>query len=191
MMGRVSSEEYIDPRTRRTRAALASAMAQMVLVAPLAEVSVAGLCRTAGVHRTTFYKHFRTTTELADAVLGDLFDRIDALGPGVGPEAWSRDLLEHAAIRRRTYAALIGPDGDPALTRTVTDRLVEASARALAPVEHDGAVLGTETSTIARLLGFAAYGALEAVLLGAEPAMTWRASVRSLAEPWNEMLLAR
>jgi AcrR family transcriptional regulator len=172
----VSAEEYVDPRTRRTRAALARAMAETVRVAPLAEVSVAGLCRTAGVHRTTFYKHFRTVTELADAVLGELFDRIDALGPASDRRAWFEDLLEHAATRRRTYAPLIGPDGDPALTRAVAERLVAAAGRVLTPGERDGA----GTTTIARVSGFVAYGAVEAVLLGAEPTAAGRACELSL-----------
>jgi AcrR family transcriptional regulator len=184
----VSAEGYVDPRTRRTRAALARAMAETVLVAPLAEVSVAGLCRTAGVHRTTFYKHFRTITELADAVLGELFDRIDALGRASDRRAWFEDLLEHAARRRRTYAPLIGPDGDPALSRAVAERLVAAAGRALAPAERDGGV-AAETATIARVSGFAAYGAVEAVLLGAEPSAAGQACELSL--PWREVLLDR
>ncbi|GAA4289011.1 TetR/AcrR family transcriptional regulator [Georgenia daeguensis] len=180
----MSAEEHVDPRTRRTRAALARAMAETVLTAPLAEVSVAGLCRTAGVHRTTFYKHFRSVTELADAVLGELFEEIDALGPASDRRVWFEELLEHAAARRRTYAALIGPDGDPALSRAVAERLVAAAGRVLAPAGHDGAA-GAAT-TAARVSGFAAYGAVEAVLLGAEPAAAGRACEPSLT--WGEVL---
>jgi AcrR family transcriptional regulator len=180
----------MDPRTRRTRAALGHAMAQLVVEAPLAQVSVAGLCRAAGVHRTTFYKHFRTVTELAGAVLGALFDRIDALDAGSDRMVWLEDLLEHAAGQRPAYAALIGPDGDPALSRAVTYRLVEAAERTLLPLESDGTVLGTETATVARVIGFAAYGALEAVLLGADPHVTARACVGGLPVPWVEALVA-
>ena len=183
----MSAAEYVDPRTRRTRARLARAMAETVLTAPLAEVSVAGLCRTAGVHRTTFYKHFRTITELADAVLGELFDRIDALGPASDRRVRLEGLLEHAAARRRTYAPLIGPDGDPALSRAVAERLVAAAGRVLAPAEHDGAG-GTGTATLARVSGFAAYGALEAVLLGTEPSAAGRACELSLP---GEVMLDR
>lgn len=186
----MTSEHSLDPRTRRTRAALGRAMAQMVVDAPLAQVSVAGLCRTAGVHRTTFYKHFRTVTELAGAVLGALFDRIDALDAGGDSMAWLEDLLDHAASRRGAYVALIGPDGDPTLSRAVTDRLVGAAARSLLPLESEGRVLGTETATVARVIGFAVYGALEAVLLGADPRVTARACVGGLPVPWAEALVA-
>lgn len=181
----MSTAEHVDPRTRRTRDALARAMAETVLTAPLAEVSVAGLCRAAGVHRTTFYKHFRTVTELADAVLGDLFDQIDALGP-LSDRGRFEDLLAHAAARRRTYAALIGPDGDPALSRAVAERLVAAVGRVPAASERDGAV---GVGTTARVSGFAAYGAVEAVLLGAEPAAAARACEPILAS--IEVLPAR
>lgn len=179
----------MDPRTRRTRAALGRAMAEMVVEAPLAQVSVAGLCRTAGVHRTTFYKHFRTITELAGAVLGELFERIDALDVDGDRVAWLEDLLDHAGSQRRAYAALIGPDGDPTLSRAVTERLVEAAGRTIVPLESGGTVLGTETATVSRVIGFAVYGALEAVLLGAEPDVTARACVRSLPVPWVEVLV--
>ncbi|PFG40685.1 TetR family transcriptional regulator [Georgenia soli] len=179
----------MDPRTRRTRAALGRAMAQLVVEAPLAQVSVAGLCRAAGVHRTTFYKHFRTVTELAGAVLGELFDRIDELEAGGDSTVWLEGLLAHAAGQRPAYAALIGPDGDPTLSRAVTDRLIEAAGRTLLPLQNDGTVLGTETATVARVMGFAAYGALEAVLLGADPQVTARACVGGLPVPWYEALV--
>jgi AcrR family transcriptional regulator len=180
----------MDPRTRRTRAALGRAMAQMVVEAPLAQVSVAALCRAAGVHRTTFYKHFSTVTELAGAVLGDLFERIDALRADSDKMAWIEDLLDHAASRRPAYAALIGPDGDPSLSRAVTDRLVAAAGRTLVPAESEG-LLGTETTTVARMMGFASYGALEAVLLGADPQITARAFVDGLPAPLIDVLAQR
>jgi len=166
-------------------------MAQMVVEAPLAQVSVAALCRAAGVHRTTFYKHFSTVAELAGAVLGELFDRIDALELASDKMAWIEGLLAHAASQRLAYAALIGPDGDPSLSRATTDRLVEAAARTLVPLEDDGTVLGTDTATVARVIGFASYGALEAVLLGADPLVTARACVGGLPVPWVEVLVER
>ncbi|WP_052436955.1 TetR/AcrR family transcriptional regulator [Georgenia sp. SUBG003] len=186
----MSSDGYLDPRTRRTRAALGRAMAQMVVEAPLAQVSVAALCRAAGVHRTTFYKHFSTVTELAGAVLGELFERIDALDAGSFRTEWLEDLLDHAADRRRAYAALVGPDGDPSLTRAVTDRLIEAAGRTLVPLESV-TVLGTDAPTVARVMGFASYGALEAVLLGADPRVTARAFVEGLPAPLVEVLVGR
>lgn len=46
-----------DPRQTRTRAALRSALVRLLARSPLADITVAELCREASVHRTTFYGH--------------------------------------------------------------------------------------------------------------------------------------
>ncbi|WP_127131749.1 TetR/AcrR family transcriptional regulator [Georgenia sp. SYP-B2076] len=166
----------VDPRTRRTLAALRRALTELVSHTPLSQITVAELCRTAGVHRTTFYQHFDTVAEVAGTVVGQVLRGITAQRPAgeadglVAYRLWLTALLEHMQDNRQIYAGLLGPEGDPGLVRAVCDAFVARAEHHLrADVEH-GAELGTDAGVAARVLGFASWGAVEAVLLRGEDA---------------------
>ncbi|MPV38963.1 TetR/AcrR family transcriptional regulator [Georgenia subflava] len=181
----MSVDVRTDPRSLRTLDALQHALTETVRTTPLSQVSVAELCRRAGVHRTTFYKHFATVTELARETLADLLARLEVPDGRDDYDAWLTALLDHVGAHRRTYAGLIGPDGDPALVRAVCDRLVVRSEEALR-ARVGAEVPDADVAVGARVLGFGAYGALEAVLLEADPAGTAAAFLRSLSLPWSD-----
>ncbi len=61
-----------DPRGRRSRAALHWALLRLLEDTQLSDVTVAALCRQAGLHRTTFYKHYAGLEDCAAAALTDL-----------------------------------------------------------------------------------------------------------------------
>ncbi len=142
---------------------------------PPADIDVSALCRRAGVHRTTFYKHFDSVAELAETLVADLLTRIAApAAPGTDDmeeyAGWLTALVSHVVERRHVYAAFLGPDGDPAVVRAVCDRLIRQAEKTAARAARqlaapEGATVDVDVKTAARVLGFGAYGLLESVLV--------------------------
>jgi len=54
----------MDPRFKRTQAALRHALFTQLKTTAITEVTVAALCRTAGINRRTFYLHYDNVWEL-------------------------------------------------------------------------------------------------------------------------------
>lgn len=122
----------MDPRGRRTRAALHRAVLRIMEDKPISDISVAELCREAAIHRTTFYKHYATVSEFVGQVFADVVDDLIAIPPGsrFGFEETVRAYRE-AVVRvfsavlddRATYRRLLGPDGDLRFQRAMVDGL--------------------------------------------------------------------
>ncbi len=92
-----SSREVSDPDRRGARRiapaklALAEALRTALQTAPLAKVTVSGLAEAAGVHRQTFYAHFRDVYDLASWVFAtDISDRVLR---EAGHETWADGLI--------------------------------------------------------------------------------------------------
>ncbi|GAA2035645.1 hypothetical protein GCM10009819_20190 [Agromyces tropicus] len=107
-----------DPRHRRTRAALVEALLRLLAREPLDAISVAALCREAGVHRTTFYAHAPNVHAFALDVFTLDVDRLTAVAVEPGAETPEHvaerylaslvAVLEHVAEDRAGYRALFG-----------------------------------------------------------------------------------
>ena len=107
-----------EPRTARTREALEAGLWELLREHELADISVAALCRQAGVHRTTFYGHHRNIYDLAAAVYAGVVDRlgtVDVDQRGTGKSVAEigflyvdavRQILQYTLAERRVYRAL-------------------------------------------------------------------------------------
>ncbi|MCC9144394.1 MULTISPECIES: TetR/AcrR family transcriptional regulator [unclassified Arthrobacter] len=107
-----------EPRTARTREALEAGLWELLRDHELAEISVAALCRQAGVHRTTFYGHHRNIFDFAGSVYAGVVDRLgtvelDQRGTGrtiaeIGDLYVEsiRQILQHTKAEQRVYRAL-------------------------------------------------------------------------------------
>lgn len=123
----------IDPRQLRTRAALISALHALLSEGASTEnsleaISVAKLCATAGVHRTTFYKHAASIEEFAvDAVTRELDDVSTVDAGGTDPLEDYRvtmiAVLDHVAAERTSYRALLGSPWSGALREAIDERM--------------------------------------------------------------------
>ncbi|UBU11297.1 TetR/AcrR family transcriptional regulator [Nonomuraea gerenzanensis] len=142
---RASSTPTGDRRVRRTQAALARALLQLVEEQDLSRVTVADVAELAGVSRSTFYDHYRDVHELAEAACTAMIDRLieslpgdfNAADPGQEAteslEAFFASLAEHAGL----YRALLGPQGSARVadhirrrsTVAIEERLREAVER--------------------------------------------------------------
>jgi AcrR family transcriptional regulator len=165
----------MDPRAQRTLASLQHALMDLAGTMPPADIDVSALCRHAGVHRTTFYKHFDSVAELAGTLVADLLTRItSSSAPGTADTeeyaGWLTALVGHVVERRHVYGTFLGPDGDPAVVRSVCDSLIRQAEKAAAraarqDVPPEGATVDVDVKAAARVLGFSSYGLLESVLL--------------------------
>ncbi|WP_294180982.1 TetR/AcrR family transcriptional regulator [uncultured Schumannella sp.] len=95
MDGGAQSEQRLDPRQRRTRAALAEAVLALAADRGIDGLTVTELTARAQVHRSTFYQHASTPLELLKATLAGELDALRA-----------RYLLD--LPRERTESALRG-----------------------------------------------------------------------------------
>ncbi len=155
-----------DPRSQRTVAALQQALTTLARTTSPVNIDVTALCRAAGVHRTTFYKHFDTISGLALSLLTDLFDRA---APPFAPAdlsyaSWLKVVLAQVAENRQTYRYLLTAGGDPALMRTVCDLLTVRAQQAVTAAGADGHGTAMDERALGLALGFGSYGLIEAVI---------------------------
>ncbi len=68
-----ATDEHLDPRVRRTRAALVQAFMEAVSSKGFQAVSVQDVAEKAGVNRTTFYLHFPDKVALLDYAIRQAF----------------------------------------------------------------------------------------------------------------------
>jgi AcrR family transcriptional regulator len=132
-----------DPRAVRTREALIAAFRDLVREQHPGEMTVAALCRAAGINRSTFYQHFSSPEDLAVHALGDLFDAVIATDTALrasdsttSPREASRraiaGIVGFIADHRDTYASLLAPGAaPPALQRALVATYTEHSAAAI------------------------------------------------------------
>ena len=114
-----------EPRTARTREALENGLWELLRDHELSEISVAALCRQAGVHRTTFYGHHHSIFEFAASFYAGAVDRLGAVdvdlrGAGRTVEEVGRlyvdavrQILLHTRAERRVYRALFSTGSFP------------------------------------------------------------------------------
>lgn len=101
-----------DPRQTRTREALAAAMLRLAADSTLTSISVASLCKEAGVHRTTFYGHASSLEEFAVDVLSrdvDILSTVD-FDPSDPVPAYQQAmvaLLDHLLQKREIFRTLL------------------------------------------------------------------------------------
>ncbi|MEI5585087.1 MULTISPECIES: TetR/AcrR family transcriptional regulator [unclassified Agromyces] len=130
-----------DPRQRRTRAALTETLLRLLEDEPLDAISVARLCREAGVHRTTFYAHAPSVHAFALAVFTQDLDRLAAVEvepagetPAHVAERYLDSLtmvLDHVALERAGYRALFGSASRGVFRAALDERMRRRARRAL------------------------------------------------------------
>ncbi len=143
-----------DRRVRRTRAALQSAVIDLVEERDVSQISVADVVDRADVNRSTFYAHYQDVYELVEAactsMIDDMIGFVTALDPAQAnpsdpPEnpadpdpvltAFFAHLAEHAGL----YRGLLGPTGSARVIEHVRLRTTAAA--------HSSAYLGATADT--------------------------------------------
>jgi AcrR family transcriptional regulator len=163
-------ESHTDPRTRRTLALLERAMNTLLEDQSISEINVSELCRVAGIHRTTFYKHFSSVAEFAAYMFSTLIDDLAAVDGTNLPddddkvtEAYRLALaamLDHVAENRPAYRRLFASDGDHQFQRIVSDALARRAVDAHRRLAERGRVIDVDETTAAQMVGAACSAAV-------------------------------
>ncbi|MFD0067042.1 TetR/AcrR family transcriptional regulator [Streptomyces sp. NPDC056690] len=92
-------EQFLDVRTRRTRALLREAVLRLASQGPVEDIAVADLVRAARINRTTFYKHADSPAAVLEQVLYADLDRgrAELLADATAAELPVREIWERAA----------------------------------------------------------------------------------------------
>jgi AcrR family transcriptional regulator len=136
-----------DRRVRRTRAAIQTALLQLMTAKGYDAVTVTDIIDAADVGRSTFYSHFTDKQDVLDDSLHDLgvFLRAQRDADPARLFGFSLAMLEHVHEQQQLARALLGRRGGAAVrlrvTRLLTDLVREelttsdADRRAAMPVE--------------------------------------------------------
>ena len=141
-----------DPRSVRTRAALAEALAdEIAATGDLSRVTVTAVTERAGVTRRTFYSHYTDIAGLVNAVEDELvrelrhyvselsavhLPELEEAIAQARPCPGSEELLGYIRDNGRVFAPLLGEGGDPAFAERIREMIHEAVAsRALDDID--------------------------------------------------------
>ncbi|MFC4123011.1 TetR/AcrR family transcriptional regulator [Nonomuraea zeae] len=130
-----SNSPSSDRRVRRTRAALARALIELVEERELSRISVSDVAEHAGVSRTAFYDHYRDVHELAEAACTAMIDHLIQSLPGPGPGETHmapevtqslQDFFASLAAHAGLYRSLLGPHGSAHVADHIRRRITAA-----------------------------------------------------------------
>jgi AcrR family transcriptional regulator len=134
----MTENSNIDRRVMRTREALHQTLMSLILEKNYEEVTVADICDTANVGRSTFYSHFTGKDDLRrhgiDHVRKSIVEEVSAADGNLHdrPFAFSLILFEHARDHLDRYRSLVDRDGGRVVLatfrRTLSDLVREEFA---------------------------------------------------------------
>ncbi|MGN9820624.1 TetR/AcrR family transcriptional regulator [Streptomyces sp. SD11] len=134
----------MDPRTRRSRSALETALRELIAERDLSQISVSDITKRAGVNRSTFYEHYTDAHDLAAAACTTVFDELVAASPTVVPPLNAEgsptvdllpELFAHVAEHAPLYRALLGDDGSARVINHLLHRMAIAAHVRRIPTE--------------------------------------------------------
>ncbi len=112
------SEKKPDRRIAKTKAALATALFEMIQTTDWNDISIQALCDNANVARSSFYAHFATVTELLESLMADNFPRFAELPPSPQQFATLNWLVDHITQNRALFSRIVNaPSASTILTR--------------------------------------------------------------------------
>ncbi len=144
------SKKLQDPRFARTESLLKAALMDEVAMHGFDSVSVADLCKAAGINRATFYLHYRDKFALLEVCMLHFFDIVDdPSGSTLTAEVRTMlpGLLHTVAencLARREFILRILEDGKfPAFHALFTKRMSWEVGRLMDQLEKEGRVLSS------------------------------------------------
>jgi len=116
--GQTGGDVSEDPRAAHTRSVLQQALMGLLEQGDWGRITVAGICRRAGVARSSFYEHYRTKSDLLDQIFSDLMVSILPTFRQDEPLGTLNWLVDHVAEAPDFFAeAMAGGRGDALLPR--------------------------------------------------------------------------
>ena len=130
------SAQPSDPRTRRSRSALETALRELIAERDLSRISISDITKRADVNRSTFYEHYTDMHDLAAAACTAMFDELIASTPmfdlDLSLDGGTADnpltpLFTHVAEQAHLYRPLLGVDGSARVINHLLQRVTVAS----------------------------------------------------------------
>lgn len=126
--------KQINRSTRRTRAAIQSALMSAIEQKPVSSITVQEIIDAANVCRTTFYAHFRDINDLVETVGNEI---INEVGSVLGQVEYDtsrgyqfptiKTVVEIYARHSDTIRLLNSPNGDPSFNQRMQDKIYEVT----------------------------------------------------------------
>lgn len=114
-------EQTKDRRVRRTKKAMAEALAELLLEKPLNNISVREISDMADINRGTFYLHYRDVYDMVEQLQNEIFEKFNEIVDNHEPQKSNEELFpllvelfnllsDNSALAK----VLIGKNGDAA-----------------------------------------------------------------------------
>jgi len=151
MTANVSSRDG-DRRVRRTRAAIQTALTDLIVEKGYDSVTVSDVIERADIGRSTFYSHFTDKRDVFDDTISELggFLRSHA-GDGDGVFSFSLPMFEHIVEQRSVIRALFGRGGH-SVALQATRTALEGAIRE--DLEARPAARSLDPATLSLLIAF-------------------------------------
>ena len=122
-------DEKTDRRSRHTRDALGKSLLPLLQKKPLKGVTIAELCRGAGVSRGTFYNHFDDVFDVYDSIENEFYEEIMERIAGIKTydldSAFFREIISFISLHAELTAMLVRNQGESTLLRRIVRPLRE------------------------------------------------------------------
>ena len=73
------AEKKINEKVIKTKKRLSKSLINLLKEKAITEIDVSQLCQFAGIHRTTFYKHYESPRDLLNELINEFFKKIEKL----------------------------------------------------------------------------------------------------------------
>ena len=175
-----ASVNLAEPRAARTHESLTTALFDLLRRHDLTEISISELCRTAGVHRTTFYGHYadiyafasdsfaRMLDDLADVAELDAADHESDGSEAPDVEAITAAytgsisaILVHILEHRSAYRMMFGTRVDAGFRRDLHQRLLKHASLAVSNWRRLGLADDLDGPTAAAFIAGGSVGVFE------------------------------
>jgi AcrR family transcriptional regulator len=169
-----ASVNLTEPRAARTHEALTTALFDLLREHDLTEISISELCRTAGVHRTTFYGHFADIYAFAADAFARMLDELanvaddpssfdDSSPEGITAayaDSVRRELI-HIREHRAAYRMMFGTRVDAGFRRELFQRLLRRASISVSIWQRHGVATDIDAATAAAYIAGGSVGVFE------------------------------
>jgi AcrR family transcriptional regulator len=169
-----ASVNLAEPRAARTHEALTTALFELLREHDLTEISISELCRTAGVHRTTFYGHYGDIYAFASDAFARILDDLSEISGPPTPEGEAdpgsvqgslvssiRHDLEFVRDNRPAFRMIFGTQVDPGFRKFLFQRSYERASEVIGIWQRHGVGLDIHVPTAAAWIAGGSIGVLE------------------------------
>ncbi|MGA1838077.1 TetR/AcrR family transcriptional regulator [Herbiconiux sp. 11R-BC] len=163
-----------EPRAARTHEALTTALFELLREHDLTEISISELCRTAGVHRTTFYGHYADIFAFAGDAFAHILDELASVSEDpsdfddYSAEAITaayadsvREQLTHIRDHRAAYRMMFGTRVDAGFRRELFQRLLRRASLGITLSQRHGIATEIDSATAASFIAGGSLGVFE------------------------------